>query len=395
METMVCPPMGGGVTKLYAPPTQSLGGTGLRRLDPRPGMDTSPDPVSLQQRRGCDPEELLGQCEEALGDRPSRFHRKFNPVGNGDIAPCSPIRVMQWNILAQALGEGLDSFVQCPPEALSWTRRKYLILEEILTHQPHILCLQEVDHYHDTLQPLLAGLGYSSNFCPKPWSPCLGVEGNNGPDGCALFFNRTRFELLDSVNVRLSAMKIPTNQVAVVTMLRCQSTGRRLCVAATHLKARSGWEWLRGAQGADLLQHVQNLIHKHAGASAGVPPPRIPLLICGDFNAVPSEEVYRRFTASPLRLDSAYKGLSPDGSTEPRYTTWKIRPTGECCATLDYIWYSRDALSVDAVLDLPTEEQIGPDRLPSFGYPSDHLSLVCDFSFKEQRGNEPAQKHGR
>lgn len=111
------------------------------------------------------------------------------------------------------MGEGLDDFVRCPPEALSWSRRKYLILEEILSYRPHILCLQEVDHYHDTLQPVLAGLGYHGNFCPKPWSPCLDVEGNNGPDGCALFFDHVRYDFLDSVNVRLSATKIPTNQV--------------------------------------------------------------------------------------------------------------------------------------------------------------------------------------
>ncbi|XP_068177622.1 nocturnin isoform X2 [Antennarius striatus] len=380
--------MGGGATKLFGTLTQNLSSHSLlhlppSHLDPNPGMDAILDPVFLQEQWGCDPADLLRQCEQALGDRPPRFHRKFTRLNSGVIASSSAIRVMQWNILAQALGEGLDNFVQCPLEALSWSRRKYLILEEILTYQPHILCLQEVDHYYDTLQPVLAGLGYSSNFCPKPWSPCLGVEGNNGPDGCALFFNQTRFELLDSVNIRLSAVRIPTNQVAVVTMLRCLSTGRRLCVAATHLKARSGWEWLRSAQGSDLLRHIQNLIHKHTSVSTGVPSPSIPVFICGDFNAIPSEEVYQCFAASPLSLDSAYKKLSQDGLTEPYYTTWKIRPTGECCTTLDYIWYSQEKLSVDALLDLPNEEQIGPNRLPSFSYPSDHLSLVCDFSFKE------------
>lgn len=152
-----------------------------------------------------------------------------------------------------------------------------------------------------------------------------------------------------------------------------------MCVAVTHLKARSGWEWLRSAQGSDLLRHIQNLLQKHSIDSSS-----IPLLVCGDFNAVPTEEVYRRFIGSPLGLDSAYKMLSQDCLTEPEYTTWKIRPSGECCTTLDYIWYSRDALSVDAVLDLPTEEQIGQNRLPSFSYPSDHLSLVCDVSFKEK-----------
>ncbi|XP_023277972.1 nocturnin-like isoform X2 [Seriola lalandi dorsalis] len=393
METMVCP-MGGGATRLYSTVTRAFSSSSPlplppSHLDPHQPADTNLDPDFCKEQRGSsvcplDPADLLQQCEEALRDRPPRFHRKFVHLNNGDSAPSSPIRVMQWNILAQALGEGLDSFVQCPLEALSWSRRKYLILEEILTYRPHILCLQEVDHYYDTFQPVLAGLGYSSNFCPKPWSPCLDVEGNNGPDGCALFFDQSRFELLDSVNIRLSAMRIPTNQVAILTLLRCRSTARCVCVAVTHLKARSGWEWLRSTQGCDLLRHLQILVQKHAGGPAGDPSSDIPLLICGDFNAIPTEEVYRHFITSPLSLDSAYKKLSKDGLTEPEYTTWKIRPTGECCSTLDYIWYSQDMLRVDAVLDMPTEEQIGPNRLPSFSYPSDHLSLVCDFSFKEK-----------
>lgn len=111
----------------------------------------------------------------------------------------------------------MDNFVRCPLEALSWSRRKNLILGEILAYRPHILCLQEVDHYYDTFQPVLASLGYSSHFCPKPWSPCLDVEGNSGPDGCALFFDESRFELLDSVDIRLSAMMIPTNQVGNIS----------------------------------------------------------------------------------------------------------------------------------------------------------------------------------
>ncbi|XP_037327394.1 nocturnin-like isoform X1 [Pungitius pungitius] len=397
MDTMVCP-MGGGATRLFSPLTQSSSSSALALPPP---ADTNLDPAFCQGQKASplcppSPAELLQQCEEALRGRPPRLHRKFTHLNDGDGVPSRSIRVMQWNILAQALGEGLDNFVQCPPEALSWSRRKYLILEEILTYRPHILCLQEVDHYHDTFQPVLEGLGYSGSFCPKPWSPCLHVEGNNGPDGCALFFDRSRYECLDSVNLKLSALRIPTNQVAVVTMLRCRSTGRRVCVAVTHLKARSGWEWLRSTQGSDLLRHLQNLVQKHAGDPAAAPGSDIPLLICGDFNAVPTEEVYQRFITSPLRLESAYKKLSLDGLTEPEYTTWKIRPTGECCSTLDYIWYSRDTLRVDTVLEMPTEQQIGPNRLPSFSYPSDHLALVCDFSFKEEEGeDEPAHRTGQ
>lgn len=273
-----------------------------------------------------------------------------------------------------ALGEGKDNFVQCPLEALRWEERKCLILEEILAYQPDILCLQEVDHYFDTFQPLLSRMGYQCTFFPKPWSPCLDVECNNGPDGCALFFLKDRFTLVDSTNIRLTAMKLKTNQVAIAQTLKCNETGNLFCIAVTHLKARNGWERFRFSQGADLLENLK-IITQEA---------KIPLIVCGDFNAEPTEMVYKEFSNSSLNLNSAYKVLSADGLSEPPYTTWKIRPSGECRHTLDYIWYSQHAFKVNAALSLLTEEQIGPNRLPSFNYPSDHLSLVCDFSFNEE-----------
>ncbi|XP_053114551.1 nocturnin isoform X2 [Hemicordylus capensis] len=320
-----------------------------------------------------DPKELLEECQVVLRKRPARLQRDFVDLRTNFARNHQPIRVMQWNILAQALGEGKDNFVQCPLEALRWEERKCLILEEILAYQPDILCLQEVDHYFDTFQPLLSRLGYQCTFFPKPWSPCLDVERNNGPDGCALFFLKDRFSLIDTTNIRLTAMKLKTNQVAIAQTLKCNETGKLFCIAVTHLKARNGWERFRSAQGADLLENLKSITQDA----------QIPLIVCGDFNAEPTEEVYKEFSNSSLNLNSAYKLLSTDGLSEPPYTTWKIRPSGECRHTLDYIWYSQHALKVNAALNLLTEEQIGPNRLPSFNYPSDHLSLVCDFSFNE------------
>ncbi|KPP71718.1 nocturnin-like, partial [Scleropages formosus] len=359
--------MGSSASRLYSALAQTLSSAPLAQGAPyREPADVEPG----------DPDELLRECKEALRNRPPRLRRSFVFPGKNAKrgSQLRSFRVMQWNILAQALGEGKDSFVRCPPDALNWAERKYLILEEILTYQPDILCLQEVDHYYDTFQPVFNSLGYHSAFYPKPWSPCLDVESNNGPDGCALFFRKECFELVDSVSLRLTAMMVSTNQVAIIQKLRCKQTGRLLCVAVTHLKARSGWERLRSAQGSDLLYHLQ---HVTQGTC-------IPLLVCGDFNAEPSEDVYRRFATSSLNLNSAYKLLSTDGQSEPPYTTWKIRPSGESCHTLDYVWYSQHAFVVDSVLDFPTEEQIGPNRLPSYNYPSDHLSLVCNLNFRDE-----------
>lgn len=304
-------------------------------------------------------DQLLRECEEALQRRPARPHRDL--VFLAGMVPCQKhnpsIRIMQWNIVAQgvtmcisvsdilffkdsldkhkfisvyifflwlakslvfgwqwqkktnvhgdnhlncfaALGEGKDGFICCPLDALNWQERMYLILEEILTYRPDILCLQEVDHYYDTFQPIMASLGYHGTFLAKPWSPCLDVEQNNGPDGCVLFFRRSCFSLQATAHLRLSAMILPTNQVAIMQTLTCQVTGRRLCVAVTHLKACSGWERLRSAQGADFLQKLQRIISQdciQCKALSG----SIPLVVCGDFNAEPTEDVYRRFSSSP------------------------------------------------------------------------------------------------
>ena len=48
------------------------------------------------------------------------------------------------------------------------------------------------------------------------------------------------------------------------------------------------------------------------------------------------------------------------------------------CLWLDYIFYTPDQIRVDAVLEMPTGEQIGENRLPSLSYASDHFSLVTD-----------------
>ena len=76
-----------------------------------------------------------------------------------------------------------------------------------------------------------------------------------------------------------------------------------------------------------------------------------------------------------FRLASAYNEIL---NKEPDYTTWKYREDGEHIQTLDYIFYSPDQIRVDAVLEMPTGEQIGENRLPSLSYASDHFSLVTD-----------------
>ena len=47
--------------------------------------------------------------------------------------------------------------------------------------------------------------------------------------------------------------------------------------------------------------------------------------------------------------------------------------------------------SVKQVLTLPTEEQVGPTRLPNLNYPSDHIAIACDIHITPQ---EEIQENG-
>lgn len=155
-------------------------------------------------------------------------------------------------------------------------------------------------------------------------------------------------------------------------ILEERASKQRLAVLTTHLKAREGalLSTLRNEQGNDLLAFM----NEHCRG--------LPIIVCGDFNAEPSEPVYTTMTGANTRLQSSYAFLR-DGR-EPPYSTWKIRGDVDCCQNLDYIFYTPDRLTVEGGVDAPTEEDLGPDRAPCRSYPSDHFSLICDFTFIPQ-----------
>ncbi|XP_039286262.1 nocturnin isoform X2 [Nilaparvata lugens] len=330
--------------------------------------DNQDDDLNLPARMTH--EDFLKHCRKNLEDTPlvSRSFVDIEHPERDDITKLSSkIRVLQWNILSQALGEAVDNFVACPNSALKWRRRRQQLSEEIVRYQPDIICLQEVDHFN-YFQKTLSTQGFKGIFFPKPDSPCIYIKDNNGPDGCAIFYREDRFDLVRSENRILEVWTVQSNQVAVLAILKELESGQELCVATTHLKARSGalLSTLRNEQGKDLLDFVQANAEQR------------PVILCGDFNAEPIEPIYSTVLGHDLlRLGSAYR--HPDGQ-EPAYTSWKLREDAEERHTIDYIFYSEEHFQVNSLLQFPTGEEIGEGRVPSLCYPSDHFSLVCDLS---------------
>lgn len=263
-------------------------------------------------------------------------------------------------IAALSQSSPTSNFYKTLPTALQWDHRKGLILSEIQRSGADIVCLEEVDHYHDFLMPEMTKLGYDGLYASKPKSACLSFPGNNGPDGCALFYRKSVLTFMDKKEIRYTEGGRPSNQLALVLKLAFHE--RPFCVAVTHLKAKD-FPTERLQQGQQLMAIVNQFAQ---GA---------PIVVCGDFNASPAEPVYQHMLSH--NLASAYCIALKE---EPSFTSWKFRPGKELRYTIDYIWYSRDGLALSNVLGLPSAEDIGPDALPMLQYPSDHLALCAKFS---------------
>ena len=335
--------------------------------------------------RGRATRRLLELCGRHLASPPLARRWEVRPCPGP--APGPGLRVLQWNVLSQSLATSIDSFVNLAPGSLDWAQRRWAIVREIARHAPDVVCLQvtcytvtchtalqsvtmrdtvqEVDHYR-LLAAQLASVGYRGTFVPKPDSPCLYVEGNNGPDGCALFWREDRLSLASLHSTVLQVWGVPSNQVAVAAVLRPR-TGAAVCVATTHLKARPGSlnMMMRAEQGRDLVRWLREEVPR---------PPATPLVLTGDLNTAGGEaEQVLDIVTRGLGLVSCY-----DTAATP-FTSCKRRGPGRReAAVLDYILVSGSGLATAATLQPPREEELGPHLLPSPQLPSDHLSLVAD-----------------
>jgi nocturnin len=323
--------------------------------------------------------------------------RKWTQCDTSSGSNPTSVTVMQWNILADGKSISLlaslllfdpsyhnsatalsssDSaslFIKAPQEALKWENRKDELLKEILRSGADVVCLEEVDHFPDFFQPKLKENGFEGFFKPKPFSPCLKVEGNSGPDGCALFYKADKFSCLDKHELTLRNKDgEDTNQVAILVKLELRESvsvdhkPRQLCVAVTHLKAKAQAVNIRAAQGA----HLYSEMRKFCGGLPGV--------VCGDFNAQPNEPAYAHFKESLTWLESSY---FISGGKEPPLTSWKFRREKVSKYTVDYIWYTVGQLQVKAVWEIPTEGDIGENGMPGWTYPSDHIALCTQCAF--------------
>jgi endonuclease/exonuclease/phosphatase family metal-dependent hydrolase len=261
--------------------------------------------------------------------------------------------VLQMNTLAAGLCNK-ESFPFSDPSVLDWSFRSQHLLSVLTEHHHDVICLQEVDRYADYFEKGLALHGYKGLWKQKvPPSPA--------PDGCAFFYKKSRFELVDVQKVEFNPHQ---PQVAILAKLRLRETEEEkkvrlqkfgeeapgVLVATTHLKAKAGFEERRREQGAILLQKIKEFAGNSELNEGGWP-----LVVCGDFNDVPGSKVIELFdyglNGSPLSRRCHSTPVLTQEETTNRvrsylksvyerevYTTYKSRGSvSQKC--IDYIFF--------------------------------------------------------
>ncbi|XP_052173430.1 carbon catabolite repressor protein 4 homolog 1-like [Diospyros lotus] len=355
---------------------------------------------------------------------------------DGRISSTGTFTVLSYNILSDSSAT-TDFYSYCPSWALSWPYRRQNLLREIVGYRADIVCLQEVqsDHFEEFFAPELDKHGYQALFKRKTSEVFSGSI--NTIDGCATFFRRDRFSHVKKYEVEfnkaaqsLTEALVPTAQkkaalnrllkdnVALIVVLEAKfsnqgidNPGKRqlVCVANTHVNIHQDLKDVKLWQVHTLLKGLEKI-----AASAD-----IPMLVCGDFNSVPGsaphallamgkvDPMHPDLVLDPigilrpagklthqLPLVSAYSSFARMGvglgleqhrrrmdptTNEPLFTNC----TRDFIATVDYIFYSADSLTVESLLELLDEDSLRKDTaLPSPEWSSDHIALLAEFRCK-------------
>lgn len=239
--------------------------------------------------------------------------------------------ILTWNILADCCADNSpQGFPHADPEILKWEYRSNLIVERVFKERHSIICLQEVEHP----QPLIDAaekLGYGHDF----------TRSNGAKHGLLVMWLLKDFQLITS---RSSKFTSSTQSYSMFVF------NKNLVVVTTHLKAKPEFSHVRSQQIKEILEIV--------GKCQG------PVIIAGDFNAIPTEDCI-------TQVSNNFTNAFP----ECKFTTVKLRKE-LVCRVIDYIWFK--CLSLESAGLLPSQPPEHP-YYPNSQHPSDHIHLTATF----------------
>lgn len=203
------------------------------------------------------------------------------------------------------------------------------------------------------------------------------------------------------------------DHIAVVGLFEAKETGTRIIVVNTHIHWDPLFRDVKLVQVALLIDEVEKIAASFAkypprppaatngtgenGAAAPRPPPvysdgtKIPLIVCGDFNSLPSSGVYEYLSTGviasnhPDFMSHTYGKYTSDGLRHKLGLQSAYSIAGEIPFTnfvptfrgiIDFVWFSTANLTLNAVLGeidkTYLEKVVG---FPNVHFPSEYVSL--------------------
>jgi len=304
-------------------------------------------------------------------DKPeTRFYGGFSAVPQPEV--CMDYELRQWRLLEVILSGG--QFPICNADE---TDKQQGFEKDLID----VVAMQELDRFYGFFEPVLKIFGYKGIFYPKKSAP--GVSLGHYSDGCALFWKDDVFEMGNHNSWSYDAGR---SQIGMTVTLRHRRTGRTMIFAVTHLKAKASNEAVRVEQASELMVMMQKAASTTA-SELKLKEADIPMIIMADFNAEPVGKGMTCIKSilsrdSKPHFTSTYKVDPPN---EELYTTCKLRGT-LFKSVIDYILYNRDdtrGIQCSHILLPPRIEDLDPEVLPGFRYPSDHVSICAKFSLEK------------
>jgi len=270
---------------------------------------------------------------------------------------------------------------------LNGTIRINKLMSQIRDMCPDILCLQEVGQAeHLCIKLFLETIGMASGP--------LAIKGKE-PEGCFVAYRTQIFE--EDNNYQISAPSLSPKGVASVMELRLRGAHGnpfRISVASLHLPGDPREPNVQ-------LEDLRTIM----GRINSTTEPSNPILLCGDFNAVPGSGTYRFLTEGTLPAGYKDTPSLPGGGADPsveytRESLWWYGPifvsacrrpslhsdepyptilTHAHCKTIDYIFFSGNRRA-DV---MHTIRYGGPDaeHMPNAIWPSDHFPIEANLRF--------------
>lgn len=320
--------------------------------------------------------------------------------------------VLSYNILCDIYTSD-KTYGYTPSRALKWAYRKKLISQEIDNYDADIICMQEVSRdAFNSWDDELKDEGYDSIYKQKPHAKSASHRGQI--DGCATFFRREKFKLLDKFDIDYAFLgqkyfdKDPSTwsrvtsktHIGQVSVLEHIGTGKTILVANTHIFWNPAMSDVKVVQSALLLKQLKKIAKKFSTAKPGPNHKEantIPIVISGDFNSMPSSGVYDLFSKGKLVDHSDMQGKEYGGFSKTHLShklnlTSAYNKIGELPFTnftpnftevIDYIWYTDASLRVTGLLGkldpMYVDTHVG---IPSLEFPSDHIPIMAEFEFQ-------------